>query len=176
MLEFLYTNEYTIRYWPKVDFDDPKDVTRTHMSLYTLGDKYEIPALCRFSTTKMKGYATNCLTTLQLLNTVPIIYTITPRSCSLRDAVIHELMDREKLQDPSSDAYTLMHSYLCEIDGFREDMFRELMKGKGWKRSVREGFSVPMSPGYSPGPPTHRWPFQDSSPNISPSSPRSLDT
>lgn len=178
MLEFLYTKEYTVRYWPEIDLDDSKDVTRTHMSLHTLGDKYEIPALCRFSATKLRYYAARYLTSLQLLNTVPVIYTVTPGSCSLRDAVVHELMDRQELQDASSETYTLMHSYLREIDGFREDIFRELMKNKWSKHPAWERPSTPMSPSYSPATPTHGWTswnFYRTSRDISPSSPARLN-
>ncbi|KAL8897870.1 MAG: hypothetical protein Q9207_006982 [Kuettlingeria erythrocarpa] len=159
MLEFLYTREYTLRYWPRIDVGDPKDVPTTYMSLHTLGDKYEIPALCRFSATKLRDHAAAYLTTPQLLETVPVIYTITPGSCSLRDAVVHELMNRRELQDPTSDNYTLMHSYLREIGGFREDVFRELMKDKWSKRTGWGCPSTPLSPPYSPVPPTHGWPF-----------------
>ncbi|KAL8752278.1 MAG: hypothetical protein Q9184_005783, partial [Pyrenodesmia sp. 2 TL-2023] len=175
MLEFFYTKDYSLgRHF---DVKHPIGRIKTHIALYTLGDKYEIPALCRLSANKFQ--AGQCiLQTVSLLEIVPLIYTSTPEISPLRDAVVYEILDREELQDASSKSYMLMHRHLREIDDFREDMFRELMKEKWSKGTGSRGFSPtsptfppttltfsPMaSPGYSP-----------TSPTFSPTSPMRLN-
>ncbi|KAL8927009.1 MAG: hypothetical protein Q9208_002554 [Pyrenodesmia sp. 3 TL-2023] len=150
MLEFFYTKKYSVdRHF---DLEHAMDRVTAHIALYTLGDKYEIPALCRFSADEFKT-GQSIPQTVSLLETVPLIYTRTSEICPLRDAVVYELIDRQELLDASSEAYTLMHQHLREIDEFREDIFRELIREKWSKGTGPRGFS-PISPNFSPATPS----------------------
>ncbi|KAL9598110.1 MAG: hypothetical protein Q9179_004035 [Wetmoreana sp. 5 TL-2023] len=58
MLEFLYTQTYTPddkASCNRVDPEDPKYIPKVHISLYALGDKYAIPALCHEAVKQLRA-------------------------------------------------------------------------------------------------------------------------
>lgn len=130
-MDFLYTQSYKTENDSKevASFSHPKNIFVAHVSLYALGDKYQIPALCTFSANQFHWLISSEPRVFQLLMCVPLIYSSTPETDRrLRDLVVAELTHRSNdiAAEPGSNKVMLEH--VNDIPQFRQDVVQGLLK------------------------------------------------
>ncbi|KAL9598512.1 MAG: hypothetical protein Q9179_003889 [Wetmoreana sp. 5 TL-2023] len=153
MLQFLYTETYTVDTEDEnkhLDPGYPTFVLKTHARLYSLGDKYDIPLLCRLAAYRFRQYLRIGAHLTEAFECVPWIYDSIPdNDRALRDGIIKEITHR--VEEINSDPMhrealmELVHHY----EHFREDMFIELLQ-RSAKAGDEDSFvaeSAPSSPG-----------------------------
>lgn len=131
MLEFLYTHKYNgILPASKNSLYGPSQtVAMTHISLYALGDKYDIPTLCQYSAQKFRGQTVAELSGREILGCVPLIYSSTPSSNrTLRDLAVPIIVGTTGTMNRGSPIWNAMMQHADEIKEFREDLILGLIK------------------------------------------------
>ncbi|KAL8897871.1 MAG: hypothetical protein Q9207_006983 [Kuettlingeria erythrocarpa] len=130
LLEFLYTHRYTTdTNGEAVWFEHAHSVPRAHLSLYVLGDKYDIPMLRCYAINRFRDHLAQGLTVIKTLYCVPFVYFDVPETGgSLRSLVVQKLLGRtvEIAKEPLTKK--LMLGHIHAIEKFREDIFQGLLE------------------------------------------------
>ncbi|KAL8735858.1 MAG: hypothetical protein Q9181_002663 [Wetmoreana brouardii] len=153
MLQFLYIETYTVDTEDEekhLDPDYPTFVLKHHVQLYSLGDKYNIPLLCRLAAYRFRQYLHTGTHLAEAFDCVPWIYDNIPdNDRALRNHIIKEIAYRaEEINSDPMDRAALM-DLIHHYEQFREDMFTELLQ-RSAKTGDEDSFvagSAPSSPG-----------------------------
>ncbi|KAL8735859.1 MAG: hypothetical protein Q9181_002664, partial [Wetmoreana brouardii] len=138
MIEFLYKGNYTPMKDQKVfesfDFCDPKNILKTHISLYALGDKYGIPTLSHRAAWRLFADLDrdfNGANPEIVLYCVPRIYSSTPENDrTLRDCVVERVMNHSHIIDLHENSKRQLMEHINNVKDFREDLFGAFLKAK----------------------------------------------
>lgn len=135
MLEYLYTQAYTL----KEDYEEDlsqiaiseglKYAPRTHISLYTLGDKYGIPTLCHHATDQLRAYLDTYNDTEGLLRCLSCIYDSTPpNDRTLRKLAIQKLHHHCGNIRTDQEHEEVMISLVHDFPELREDILLAFLR------------------------------------------------
>ncbi|KAL8859031.1 MAG: hypothetical protein Q9178_004512 [Gyalolechia marmorata] len=134
MLEFLYTQTYDVDSYgaPSVDpWLRKANILKIHIGLYTLGDKYAIPSLCRYAAScfrsDMHHLCWDCDMDM-LLDCIPSVYASCPENDrTLRDilltAICYSTRFAYDFEDDKMRVVRAMHDH----EKFCEDMTLRLL-------------------------------------------------
>ncbi|KAL8727784.1 MAG: hypothetical protein Q9181_005584 [Wetmoreana brouardii] len=126
LLEFLYTQTYTpdnSASSKRVDAEDPKSIPKVHISLYALGDKYAIPALCHEAVNQLRARFKSNPNAAEALRCVPWMYeNATANDSSLRDLAIKQLALHSTAILEDRKLTELMLKLVHEVQELREDI------------------------------------------------------
>ncbi|KAI4115276.1 MAG: hypothetical protein LQ345_004090 [Seirophora villosa] len=102
-----------------------------HVSMYVLGDKYDIPMLCTHAAATFAECAESAMTE-DFLSCVSLIYARVPDSSSdpLRKVVVAEITSRAYDIMTSEELADTVRELLHSIEGFREDVCFALLRNR----------------------------------------------
>ena len=124
MLDFFYSQTYAIEdtFQALFDYNYPRYALTTHITLYALGDKYEIPHLSEYAAFR-SGERCRKADVCGLLRCLPLVYTSTPETDrTLRDLVIEEMISRSTHITGSPETTKHILDLINEHEQIRQDL------------------------------------------------------
>lgn len=139
MIEFLYNQGFITDFGasPQLDPDDPNYVLRVFISLYILGEKYGIPALCKRVS---EMFRIRCHSDWYILQIIPLVYqSNTFRNPTLRYIIASEVTYRSREIAAIPECKGTLMALVHEIKGFREDLVEAyIQESKGPELSTKD--------------------------------------
>lgn len=118
MIEFLYLGNYQV----KPSFRGPRYQSLQHISMYRVGKKYDIPALCEYATTMLAGMIELNHCNEVFLRVAELVYKNEQDKFQLREKILDDFSSRaEKLLASDKDSERLIklmqknHSFCKDI-------------------------------------------------------------
>lgn len=143
MLEFLYDHKYEVVLKP--NWFRTRDIVLVHVSLYALGVKYKIPALCHYSAHQIYEHMlSGHLSHYGAQACIPLVYSSTPgTNRALRDLFVSFIVNCTYGMYKSPHTFNVGMEHVHAIKEFREDFVRELLRWCWSEDPEQEGFNFP---------------------------------
>ena len=140
MLRFLYTGQVfdyqTVAPQKPMTLELVRSMMISLVTLYSLGDKYGIPTLCRYTKTYFEKITKYTHKVEDLLYCVPEIYHGTPESDrGLRDAVVRQFLTMCRGVAQKGEPRDCLFQLSDDIKQFRDDIISALIlaaQGRSW--------------------------------------------
>ena len=140
MIDFLYTQNYDsqTKGYQSFDADSQYFFTKVHLSIHTLGEKYDISALCRFALDSLCACLLNDASLGSLLPSIPLLYEHLTHDNKgmekLRNFVIANLKTHIDAISQSEEYLQELLEHLRTIPAFCEDFCKEWFRLAGEER------------------------------------------
>ncbi|RKL27515.1 hypothetical protein BFJ72_g13102 [Fusarium proliferatum] len=128
MVDYLYTGDYSIDMNEADDTDETKTASNTgalstHAIIYALGDEYDIKGLRDLSARKYSWSLDESLELDEFLNSIPLVYTMTPDSSrGLRDPALEFARNKLRGAGGQSDTREAFDELLIECPDFLKEL------------------------------------------------------
>ncbi|KAG4261389.1 hypothetical protein FPRO04_10605 [Fusarium proliferatum] len=131
MVDYLYTGDYSIHMNEPDNLDETKEsntssnsgALSTHAIMYALGDEYDIKGLRDLSARKYSWSLDENLELDEFLNSIPLVYTMTPDSSrGLRDPALEFARNKLRGAGGQSDTREAFDELLIECPDFLKEL------------------------------------------------------
>lgn len=132
MLEILYTQCYSLikhDLSPQSTPEYRRSIPETHISLYVIGDKYDISMLCKHATNRLQSMLNSTSELMDVLAFIPLLYNTLPKhNRTLRTLVIQAIFELRTEKDWDESTENAFLENMDEHKGFRDDIALAFLK------------------------------------------------